>query len=352
MNFGKLGRLMNVFGMLLYAKTFKKRIPVRVALQITRLCNMRCNYCYANFETYAQIKDWTTEETFRVIDMLYEHGTRWIWFLGGEPMLRKDFGAIIDYAQRKGIFCDMNSNGTLINEGNLETVKKLDAVCVSIDGDESSNDHYRGSGSFQKAIRAVQLLRDHKMEVRLHAILTKKTQHSLEAMIELARKYDVTFNYCEVLRNQKDPNDHELSEAEHEQFYRRYLQAKQQGAPIMHSVMIIEKMLQWPKKGSSLIFQDEKQKYPARSFVSCLSGDLQCFLDIDGRMYACNGTWDDGINYHEVGFQKAWDYLAKRKCVACRCIGMTGLHSLLDLSPSFIASNLNNAPLIKKIMRT
>ncbi len=347
MRIGTLVRSFNIFSMLLYAKIFKKRIPVRVAFQLTTKCNMRCTYCYVNFDTYKKAQDLSKEQVFALFDDLYRHGTRWVWFLGGEPMSRKDFGEIIDYAQKKGIFCDMNSNGLLINENTIETVKKLDAVCISIDGNEESNDYYRGKGSFKKAVAAVKLLRNHGVKVRLHAILTKHTYRTLDDMVKLATELGVTFNYCEVLRRERE-DDHVLTNEQATEFYAKYFEYKKKGAPIMHSIPTIQYMMKWPKRDSNLIFTEEKDKYTQDTYVPCMSGDLQYFFDLDGRMYACNGTWDDGLNYFEVGFDKAWDYLKKRDCCSCQCIGFVELHSLLGLYPSSILHGLTNILRLQK----
>ena len=96
-----------------------------------------------------------------------------------------------------------------------------------------------------------------------------------------------------------------------------------------------------------MIYKDESGFFPESSYTPCVSGDLQCFFDLDGRMYACNGTWEDGLNYFETGFEKAWNYLKDRKCISCRCIGMTELHTLLSLN----LSNFVNAAVsvMKKI---
>ena len=114
------------------------------------------------------------------------------------------------------------------------------------------------------------------------------------------------------------------------------------------SIPTIEYMRKWPKKGDTLIYKDEASKYPKGSYVPCVSGDLQCFFDVDGRIYACNGTWDDGFSYNEVGFKKAWNYLKDRKCVGCKCIGMTELHSLLDLYPESIINGVKNILRLQK----
>jgi MoaA/NifB/PqqE/SkfB family radical SAM enzyme len=344
------------------ARLRRRRVPVRVALQLTKYCNMRCSYCYTNFQTYEGMEDLSKEEFFRLIDQLYDMGTRWIWFLGGEPMLYRDFEAVIDYVHAKGMFCDMNSNGVSITEQNIHVAKKLDAVCISIDGSAETNDHYRGKGAYQKAVAAVRLLQKHGVKVRLHAILTRTTRNTLPDMIALAKETGSFFNYCEVVRKETEP-DHVLPPEEYRAFYEAYRAARERGEPIMHSLQVIDYMRKWPKPDSTRIFREEAPgwgvdpvhppglvprrgekakdgvsvsgqaaQFPQDRWVKCLSGDLQCFIDLDGRVYACNGTWEHGLNYREVGLRKAWDYLKDRACVSCRTIGLAELHLLLGLN--------------------
>lgn len=331
MNFSVALRSANFFKSLLYARIFNQRIPLRVGLQVTKYCNMRCDYCYADFEAYKKTKELSTEEIYNIVDELYTQGCRWVWLLGGEPLMRRDFGSIVDYIHGKGMFCDMNSNGVLINASNLHIVKKLDGVAVSIDGDEETNDFYRGKGMYKKAIEAVKLLLASGVSVRLHSILTKKTAVKLDSVVETAEKLGVTFNYCEVLRKETN-DDHVLSDKEHQEFYKKYLNYKKRGAPIMHSLADIQYMLRWPKADGTVIYHNEGSCYNKKKYVPCLSGDLLCFFDVDGGIYACNGTWGNGLNYYDVGFKKAWNYLAQRECVGCRCIGMTSLHGIFALS--------------------
>jgi hypothetical protein len=159
--------------------------------------------------------------------------------------------------------------------------------------------------------------------------------------VKLATGLGVTFNYCEVLRRERE-DDHILTNEQAKEFYVKYLAYKKKGAPIMHSIPTIKYMMKWPKPDSNIIYTEEKGKYPKGSYVPCVSGDLHYYFDLDGRMYACNGTWDDGLNYFEVGFDTAWDYLKKRKCHSCQCIGYVEMHSLLGLYPESILHGLKS----------
>jgi MoaA/NifB/PqqE/SkfB family radical SAM enzyme len=346
MNFKVMLRSANFFKSLLLVRICHRRVPLRVGLQLTKYCNMRCNYCYADFEAYKKTKELSTEEIYNIVDELYTQGCRWIWLLGGEPLMREDFGSIVDYIHDRGMFCDMNSNGVLINRDNLSAVKKLDGVAISIDGDEETNDSYRGKGMYKKAVEAVRLLVDSGVTVRIHSILTRRTAAKLDNVVETAEKLGVTFNYCEVLRKKTD-DDHVLSDEEHKAFYKKYLDYKKRGAPIMHSEEDIKYMLRWPNPDGTIIYNNERAKYSKKDYVPCLSGDLLGFFDVDGGIYACNGTWGDGLNYHEVGFKKAWDYLAHRECAGCRCIGMTSLHGIFGMSGKSVIHALLSVAKIK-----
>lgn len=117
---GKYQTGKNAIFQLLKAKVSGKRIPARVFLQLTKYCNMKCRHCWAYQQDYQDdirdAKELTTKEMLELINLLYDRGTRWINFLGGEPLLRKDLGIILDHARKKGIYCEMSTNGLLVDQ--------------------------------------------------------------------------------------------------------------------------------------------------------------------------------------------------------------------------------------------
>lgn len=336
----KIRPIANVGKQLLYAKIFRKNIPIRVGLQITKYCNLKCSYCYVNFNTYKNINEITLEEIFIFIDKLYDYGTRWIWFLGGEPLSRDDFGEIIDYVHSKGMFCDMNSNGLFVNEKSIKAIKKLDMVSFSLDGNKEITDYYRGRGVYDALLRNVEILKKHNVNVRFHSILTKKTAATLPDMVKLSNKLKAPFNYCEVLRKEREP-EHILSDKESENFYKSYYMYKKQGALIANSLAAIKYMLNWPKKGGDIIYKNEASKY--KNYMPCYYPELTCTLDLDGKLYSCHGSWDEGLNINEVGVEEAHKYLLdKKECISCKCIGIIELNLFLTLSMKNLLNTLVN----------
>ncbi len=137
------------------------RAPTFVWWDITYLCNFSCTYCYSS----AGIKskdELSFESVCRILDELRNAGVFYVFFLGGEPLLRNDIFDILSYAQEIGLGTMITSNGWFIDR---DTANKLyntgvTIARVSIDGYQSStHDRIRNkSGSWNKAADAVKHL--------------------------------------------------------------------------------------------------------------------------------------------------------------------------------------------------
>ena len=77
---------------------------------------------------------------------------------GGEPLLRDDIFELSEYAREKGFFVALSTNGTLIDERNIDQIAaaKYDYVGISIDGLEAVHDDWRQlKGSFAASMHAI-----------------------------------------------------------------------------------------------------------------------------------------------------------------------------------------------------
>jgi len=328
----------NVIGKLLESKLTGKRIPVRVFLQMTKNCNMRCKHCWVYQKDYQEeilkIKEPTTAELKKLIDLLYDRGTRWINFLGGEPLIRADLGDLVDYARKKGIYCEMSTNGILVSK-KIEVLKKVHNLCISIDGDKKGNDAIRGKGAYEKIIKAIEFVVNNGLKLRIHAVLSGYTKDSLDHLVALSKKYGLVFNYAECSLPNINYRDKKLKLTEKEilKFYNKYRYYKLNTPYVASSLTAIDAVINWPLRKKRTIEKKDLIKINKGSFVKCQLGNRSCMVDIDGRVYSCPERWKDGLSLHKVGFDKAWDYLAKKTCVACRILGSTEQSLTLDLDP-------------------
>src|SRR5262249_10177834 len=116
-----------------------RKSPFQMTLSLTNRCNFRCTYC----EIPLQHRDeMSTAEWFGAIDELHAGGLGRASIIGGEPLLRKDAGQIVDHLKRRGIHASMNTNGWLVAE-RIDELRNLDLVCVTLDGPEAIHDRQR-----------------------------------------------------------------------------------------------------------------------------------------------------------------------------------------------------------------
>jgi MoaA/NifB/PqqE/SkfB family radical SAM enzyme len=103
----------------------------------------------------------STDRVLSLIDEFMDCFVTRIHFFGGEPLLRKDFFEIVSYCNRRGVPVGFNSNGQLITRevGQRLSECEFESISISLDGPtEETNDRIRGSGTFEKAVQAVECL--------------------------------------------------------------------------------------------------------------------------------------------------------------------------------------------------
>ena len=111
-------------------------------------CNQVCEFCYGPKD----VKDFSTEEGFEMIDGFKKDGAEKIVFTGGEPLLREDLVELIKYAKRQGLFTILHTNGMLLTKKKFRLFGKyLNQINLPLDGyDEPTSALMRGKGSWSK----------------------------------------------------------------------------------------------------------------------------------------------------------------------------------------------------------
>ena len=129
-----------------------------VAWNMTRTCNLHCRHCYMDADAKRHTGELTTAEAKHFIDDLAAFHVPALLMSGGEPLVRKDFFELAEYASAHGVRPTLSTNGTLIDE---EAAKKIKAsgvayVGVSLDGPQHINDAFRGKdGAYAAAMRGI-----------------------------------------------------------------------------------------------------------------------------------------------------------------------------------------------------
>jgi MoaA/NifB/PqqE/SkfB family radical SAM enzyme len=141
---------------------------------VTALCNQKCNFCYGPKPN--GIKEITTSEAKKKIDFFKEQKIKKIVFTGGEPLLRQDIVKLIKYANEKGLYTILHTNGELVTYSFLQEVDNyLDQINLPLDGyNERTNDEVRTKGHFQKILLLMQQLKNKDIKIIISTVAFSK----------------------------------------------------------------------------------------------------------------------------------------------------------------------------------
>ena len=176
-------------------KPFVPGAPFQVVWDITYACNLRCKHCYATAGK-ALNDELNTEEALEVVDKLDKLGVTIIAFSGGEPLIRKDFFEIAEYASGKGIYVAVASNGTLIDEKMARRLKEagIGYVQISLDGMRGTHDKFRGvRGAFDKTVQGIKNCVKENLFVNVSMTVTKLNYSEVKDVINLCERLGVNW---------------------------------------------------------------------------------------------------------------------------------------------------------------
>ena len=173
-----------------------------VIWNLIRRCNLACKHCYSISADYDFAGELSTEEVYRVMDDLYAYGTRVLILSGGEPLMRPDIFDISRRAKDMGFYVGLSTNGTLIDENNIDDIAAIgyDYVGISLDGIGATHDEFRRmKGAFDLSMAAVRLCNQHGIKVGLRFTLTQDNAEELPNLLALMEEHDVDKFYLSHL---------------------------------------------------------------------------------------------------------------------------------------------------------
>jgi MoaA/NifB/PqqE/SkfB family radical SAM enzyme len=332
----KIPKAINTAWPLVKSRILGRKIPLLLLLITTQRCNMSCGYCWASVRN-SNDREWSFEDITRIIDQFYRIGTRIVWLQGGEPLLRKDIGAIIAYIKKKKMFCEVITNGWL-GEQRMDVLLMADSVCVSIDGDENTHDRIRGKGSHARIIRTLEVGKRRGLNFRLNAVLGKHNMNreTVDYLCHLAERMGtvVSFPFAQIpLQKQKvgeDMSSFEFDDEELRSIQHYLIKLKREGRPLNHSIGSLRRSINWPLSYQEIGFSHNIN----RKQVPCYYGRYVGILDNDGMLYPCTRFFGDperGASIHQLGARKAWEKVSQLDCVACG--RLSEMHRVLSVNP-------------------
>lgn len=184
-------------------------VPSFFLVDPTGACNLACEGCWAG--KYAEKNSLSFERLDRLFSEAKELGIYWVVMSGGEPFV---YPRLFELA---GKHSDMTfmvyTNGTLIDQEAADKIIEVGNLspAISLEGWRERTDGRRGAGTFEKVIRAMDLLKERgaifgvSITATRDNVMEVTSEDFIDFLVEKGVTYGWIFHYVPVGRN-PDPN--------------------------------------------------------------------------------------------------------------------------------------------------
>ncbi|KUO50224.1 MAG: hypothetical protein APF76_10955 [Desulfitibacter sp. BRH_c19] len=204
---------------------------------ITEECNLRCVHCYQ--EGY-KVKALDKDKLLKIAKTMDNTLEKWnkkgrVSITGGEPFLKQDILLdLLSYFEKSNNFywVGILSNGTLIDDelaAQLKRYNKLKEIQISIDGyNADTHDKIRGIGSFDKAVKAIEIIKRNKFFVSIMFTLHRLNVRDAVAVMDLAKELEIDALTIERITpmNDEDINNFYIPSDELYKIYKQIYEKK------------------------------------------------------------------------------------------------------------------------------
>jgi len=307
-------------------------------LILTNECNLKCKYCFGEV-----VEDF--EENFEDLNIDYQlpknasydykHLKRFcdkdkecvLTFYGGEPLLCiHSIKKIMDLTFPK--FFMIQTNGIFLDKLDSAYVNRFHTILISIDGNESLTNHYRGKNVYKKIIDNLKLITRNNFQGELIARMTVMEKTDIFKQVRwLLENKDFKFTSVHSQLNAGFwGTDYEKRDFENWS-NNSYIPGIKKLVKywVNHMISDNEVLKIYPFLGiaNSLLFGEEK------SFLRCGGGWINYTIQTDGYIIPCPTMW--GMKKYYLGNIKDSNPLNLTKipielspCIDCDIFGLCG----------------------------
>lgn len=256
-----------------------RRFPLSVTISCTHRCNLSCAHCQS--ENSDVKEDISTERFLSLIDEMAQAGTTRVGFTGGEPLMRKDFGRILERCRERGLIVSVVSNGWLVRRS-IAWLKGIALLFLSLDGGREVHDKIRGPGNFDKFIEAAQAAQAAGIPVAALTTLCSMNYGCVAEMKETVESLKLHWMVGLIQSGFTQRSEQDISKTQ-----------------IREMVSAISKSPNMRASGKYLRFAQESEP-PSR----CWAGIGYCIIAPNGMMYPCFPSEFDHAGYAGVAMEE------------------------------------------------
>ncbi len=172
-------------------------MPTRLWLYTNYDCNLACDYCCVVAGPRADPRRLSDERIRLLVDQAVSHGMDAVFLTGGEPTLRPDLPALLEYITDR-LPVTLLTNAMLLRGSRWDGLRPLIAdgrpIAFQVSLDSATperHDAHRGAGAHAGALRGIRTLIAAGARVRLAASLPEAALSEIPDLHRLAEELDI-----------------------------------------------------------------------------------------------------------------------------------------------------------------
>lgn len=303
----------------LYSKASLNKVPISGTFELSPLCNFSCRMCYVH-KTAKEVSEhprpmMKMQQWLEIAEEAKKKGMLYLLLTGGEPLLWPDFWTLYKKLSEMGFLIDINTNGSLIDTAVIERLINYPPRRVNITlygGCDKTYESLCGvRGMFAKVTRAVDMLIERNIQVKINASLTPYNVCDLEEIIRFAKDRDLpiqatTYMFPPIRRDETMVGINERFTPEESAKYRmecyRLLLGEEKYIKYLKDIQ----KGYVPPAGL-----DEFCVDPLDGHIRCRAGNACFWVTWDGWMTPCGMMINPKVDLLKDDFASAWENLTE-----------------------------------------
>jgi len=286
------GREASLLGRL-RALSYDRNVLMRLQLEVTKRCNLRCQHCYVT----EQPDGLTSDRIMALFDEAAEEGCLTVTLTGGEIALRSDWLELARGVRERRMMLNVFTNGTLLSEGDCLDLAALKPMFMglSLYGPRAEiHDRVTGvRGSFERTVSAIRRLRALGVTCEIKNVLMHENMACIEETGGLARGLECSYQFDPTVAPRADGDCSVLAHRVGGEALREFYM----------SMVSRKDMDMLSRKACDVMAQSDPAKGTA---TNCSAGFSSIHVEADGNVYPCMGFLPSWGNVNEKSLGELW----------------------------------------------
>ena len=303
----------------LFGRAGRAGIPLSGTYELSPVCNFSCRMCYVRLTGEEVSRSprpiLTLPQWLRLAGEARDRGMLYLLLTGGEPLLWPDFWELYERLIDMGLLVSVNTNGSLIDGEAVRRLKRRPPRRINLTLYGRSEETYealcRAKGALARVDRAVCMLKEAGIRLKLNCSLTPENGPELEQIVRYARDKAIPLQVQDYMfpplrRDETMVGRNDRFTPEQSALYR--LRAYR----LLHSPEEYRRFLRRVREcRAEPPGPEEERSDPADGTMLCRAGRSAFWITWDGRLTCCGmmpRPWED-VSVRDFG--EAWEDLTR-----------------------------------------